>query len=184
MDQGASYRFPENHRKDRNFEVAYFAAEFALTDSLPIYAGGLGAVACEFLKSASALGVHLVGIGLLYRESSHQWLDESGFQQESWDVLAFDRLPVEPAQDAAGHPVRVRVRLPGRGRGRPGMDRPSRHATGSTCSTPTSDRTAVATVTYPLGSTGGDQENVYPAGAGSRDRGGAGARGALATSPK
>lgn len=106
--------FPENHRKDRNFEVAYFAAEFALTDSLPIYAGGLGAVAGEFLKSASALGVHLVGIGLLYRESSHQWLDESGFQQESWDVLAFDRLPVEPAQDAAGHPVRVRVRLPGR----------------------------------------------------------------------
>ncbi len=75
---------------------------------------GTGAVAGEFLKSASVLGVHLVGIGLLYRETSHQWLDESGFQQESWDVLAFDRLPVELAQDAAGHPVRVRVRLPGR----------------------------------------------------------------------
>ena len=106
--------FPENHRKDRRFEVAYFAAEFALTDSLPVYAGGLGAVAGEFLKSASVLGVHLVGVGLLYRETLHQWLDYSGLQQETWDVLAFDRLPVEPAQDSTGHPIRVKVRLPGR----------------------------------------------------------------------
>ncbi len=106
--------FPEAHRKDRKFEVAYFAAEFALTDSLPIYAGGLGAVAGEFLKSASALGVHVVGVGLLYRETSHQWLDESGVQQESWEVLSFDRLPVELAHDSEGRPVRVKVRLPGR----------------------------------------------------------------------
>jgi len=61
--------FPQTHRKDRGFEVAFFAAEFALTDSLPVYAGGLGAVAGEFLKSASALGVPLVGVGLLYRET-------------------------------------------------------------------------------------------------------------------
>jgi starch phosphorylase len=121
VDNAATYEadgphtwFPESHRRDRRFEVAYFATEFALTDSLPIYAGGLGAVAGEFLKSASALGVHLVGIGLLYRETSHQWLDESGLQHQSWEVLTFDRLPVELAQDSTGHPLRVKVRLPGR----------------------------------------------------------------------
>ncbi|MGP8149318.1 MAG: alpha-glucan family phosphorylase [Acidimicrobiales bacterium] len=106
--------FPQTHRKDRGFEVAFFAAEFALTDSLPVYAGGLGAVAGEFLKSASALGVPLVGVGLLYRETSHQWLDASGLQQESWEVLDFERLPIELALDAMGRPVRVKVPLPGR----------------------------------------------------------------------
>lgn len=106
--------FPQTHKKDRGFEVAFFAAEFALTDSLPVYAGGLGAVAGEFLKSASALGVPLVGVGLLYRETSHQWLDDNGLQQESWEVLDFERLPVELAHDAMARPVRVKVPLPGR----------------------------------------------------------------------
>ena len=106
--------FPQTHRKDRTFEVAFFAAEFALTDSLPVYAGGLGAVAGEFLKSASAVGVAVVGVGLLYRETSHQWLDDTGLQQESWEVLDFERLPIELAHDAMGRPVRVKVPLPGR----------------------------------------------------------------------
>jgi starch phosphorylase len=106
--------FPQGHRKDSRFQVAYFAAEFALTDSLPAYAGGLGAMAGEFLKSASALGVPLVGVGLLYRETSHQWLDDRGLQQESWEVLDFERLPIELARDAMGRPVRVKVPLPGR----------------------------------------------------------------------
>jgi len=106
--------FPKTHKKDRTFEVGFFAAEFALTDSLPVYAGGLGAVAGEFLKSASALGVAVVGVGLLYREASHQWLDDTGLQQESWEVLDFERLPVELARDAMGRPVRVKVPLPAR----------------------------------------------------------------------
>ncbi len=106
--------FPQTHRRDRGFEVAFFAVEFALTDSLPIYAGGLGAVAGEFLKSACALGVPLIGVGLLYRETSHQWLDDNGLQQESWEVLDFERLPVELARDATERPVRVKVPLPGR----------------------------------------------------------------------
>ena len=106
--------FPQTHRKDRGFEVAFFAAELAITDSLPVYVGGLGAVAGEFLKSASALGVGLVGVGLLYREASHQWLDDAGLQQESWEVMDFERLPIELARDATGRPVRVKVPLPGR----------------------------------------------------------------------
>ena len=106
--------FPRTHRKDRQFEVAFFSVEFTLTDSLPVYAGGLGTVAGEFLKSASSLGIPLVGVGLLYRETSHQWLDDSGWQQESWEVLDFEQLPIELAHDTTGRPARVTVELPGR----------------------------------------------------------------------
>ena len=59
--------FTNQHRGQRDLVVAYFAAEYALTDSLPIFAGGLGTVAAEHLKAASSLGVPLIGVGLLYR---------------------------------------------------------------------------------------------------------------------
>ena len=91
--RGAGTWFPTTHGDAPSLEVAFLAAEFALTDSLPIFAGGLGAIAGEQLKSASALGVPLVGVGLLYRESSHQRLDAPGVQRESWEVLDPSGLP-------------------------------------------------------------------------------------------
>ncbi|MDX1701540.1 MAG: DUF3417 domain-containing protein, partial [Melioribacteraceae bacterium] len=48
--------------------IAYFSAEFGLTESLQIYSGGLGVLAGDHLKSASDLGIPLVGIGLCYKE--------------------------------------------------------------------------------------------------------------------
>ena len=106
--------YPEEHSEDLDLAVAYFAAEFALTDSLPIYAGGLGAVAGEVLKSASSLGVPLVGVGLLYQETSQQWLDFEGLQQEAWSSLDPRNLPLEPVLDAGGSSIRVGVPFPGR----------------------------------------------------------------------
>ena len=106
--------FPTTHGDAPTLEVAFFAAEFALTDSLPIFAGGLGAIAGEQLKSASALGVPLVGLGLLYRESSHQRLDASGSQRESWEVLDPTSLPVSLVRGADTEPVTVEVPFPGR----------------------------------------------------------------------
>ena len=106
--------YPRTKQEAPTMEVAYFAAEFALTDSLPIFAGGLGAIAGEQLKSSSALGVPLLGIGLLYKETSHQWLDDDGIQQESWVVLDPSRLPVRCVEGADGRPVTVRVPFPGR----------------------------------------------------------------------
>lgn len=94
--------------------VAYISAEFMVADCLPIFAGGLGAVAGEQLKSASALGVPVLGVGLLYRDIVHQWLDVDGRQQESWEPELPDRLPAKPARDSRGRPVVVRVPLPGR----------------------------------------------------------------------
>src|SRR5271157_3116021 len=65
--------------------VAYFSAEFGLTECLSIFAGGLGVLAGDHLKSASDLGVPLVAVGLLYQQGYfRQYLDAAGWQQESY----------------------------------------------------------------------------------------------------
>ena len=106
--------FTNQHRGQRALVVAYFAAEYALTDSLPIFAGGLGTVAAEHLKAASSLGVPLIGVGLLYRGTSHQWLDRDGHQHEAWDMTSPSQMPIEPVRDPQGRVVQVTVSLPGR----------------------------------------------------------------------
>src|SRR5919106_2617687 len=71
------------HRAEEDFLVAYFCMEFGLDETLPIYSGGLGVLAGDHLKSASDLGVPLVGVGLLYRDGYfRQRLDAVGRQAE------------------------------------------------------------------------------------------------------
>jgi starch phosphorylase len=94
---------------------AYFSAEFGLTECLKIYSGGLGILAGDSLKSASDLGVPVVGVGLLYQEGYfRQYLNADGWQQERCDVNDFSNLPVRPLLDANGNPMTVSVRLQGR----------------------------------------------------------------------
>ena len=65
--------------------VAYFSAEFGVHESLPIYSGGLGVLAGDHIKSASDLGIPLVGIGLFYGQGYfRQRLDRNGWQQEEY----------------------------------------------------------------------------------------------------
>ena len=90
--------------------VAYFSAEFGLHESLPIYSGGLGVLAGDHLKSASDLGIPLVGVGLLYDQGYfRQWLNADGWQQESYLVTNRDLLPVEEALGPDGKPVTVSI---------------------------------------------------------------------------
>ena len=78
-----------------SFCVAYFSTEFGLDESLPIYSGGLGVLAGDHLKSASDLGVPLVGIGLLYGEGYfRQYLDDHDWQQERYPQYDPLLLPV------------------------------------------------------------------------------------------
>jgi starch phosphorylase len=88
--------------------VAYFSMEFALSEDLPIYSGGLGVLAGDHLKAAAELGLPLVGVGLLYRGGYfRQSLDSMGRQTEDYER-------VDP--EAAGlvrEPVTVDVRLNG-----------------------------------------------------------------------
>src|ERR1700687_5458130 len=90
--------------------VAYFSAEFGLHESVPIYSGGLGVLAGDHIKSASDLGIPLVGIGLFYGQGYfRQRLDRSGWQQEEYFPTDVNQLPMKPAIGAKGEPVMVQI---------------------------------------------------------------------------
>ena len=94
----------------RSRPVAYFSAEFGLHESLPIYSGGLGVLAGDHLKSASELGIPLIGIGLAYAQGYfRQALDANGWQVEAYLNNAPERLPVEPVLTDGGKPLRVSI---------------------------------------------------------------------------
>jgi starch phosphorylase len=89
--------------------VAYFSAEFGLHESLPIYSGGLGILAGDHIKSASDLGIPLVGVGLYYGQGYfRQRLDIEGWQNEDYVDLNSNVLPITPAIED-GQPVVVTI---------------------------------------------------------------------------
>jgi starch phosphorylase len=97
------------------FTVAYFCAEFGLTECLRIYSGGLGLLAGDHLKSASELGVPLVAVGLLYRNGYfQQYLNSDGWQQEYTPDLDFVNLPISRVTGQDGNQLKVTVNMPGR----------------------------------------------------------------------
>jgi starch phosphorylase len=90
--------------------VAYFSAEFGLHESIPVYSGGLGVLAGDHIKSASDLGIPLVGIGLFYGQGYfRQRLDKNGWQQEEYLQTDVTQMPMEPAIGAKGEPVTVQI---------------------------------------------------------------------------
>jgi glycogen phosphorylase len=105
-------RPPSNTRSPR---VAYFSAEFAVAECLPIYSGGLGILAGDHLKAASDLGVPLIGIGLLYRYGYfRQAIDPGGWQRESYDRLSPEELPLRLVCASDGVPLEIGVPLANR----------------------------------------------------------------------
>ena len=94
---------------------AYFSAEFGLVKALPIYSGGLGVLAGDHLKSASDLGLPLVGVGLLYQEGYFaQYLNADGWQQEKYPINDFYNLPLELVKNPDGSELRIHIDYPGR----------------------------------------------------------------------
>src|SRR5467141_183028 len=90
--------------------VAYFSAEFGLHVSIPEYSGGLGVLAGDHIKSASDLGIPLIGIGLFYGQGYfRQRLDRSGWQQEEYLPTDVNLLPMEPAIGTKGETVTVQI---------------------------------------------------------------------------
>jgi starch phosphorylase len=78
--------------------IAYFSAEFALHQSLPIYAGGLGVLAGDHCKEASDLGVPLIGVGFMYPQGYfHQQVSAEGWRSESYERLNWADTAIEPA---------------------------------------------------------------------------------------
>ena len=90
--------------------VAYFSAEFGLHESIPEYSGGLGVLAGDHIKSASDLGIPLIGVGLFYGQGYfRQRLDRNGWQQEEYLQTDVNQLPMEPAIGTNGEPVTVQI---------------------------------------------------------------------------
>jgi starch phosphorylase len=95
--------------------IAYFSTEFGITESLQNYSGGLGVLSGDHLKSASDLGIPLIGAGLLYQEGYfRQYLNADGYQQERYPINDYANLPVTLMRDASGNPIKISVPLPGR----------------------------------------------------------------------
>jgi len=103
------------HARDGLEGVAYFSMEFGLSESLPVYSGGLGILAGDHLKAASDLGVPVIGVGLLYQQGYfRQGLDAEGEQIAYYPFNDPLWLPIVPARDAAGEWLRVTLDFPGR----------------------------------------------------------------------
>ncbi|MDD3827013.1 MAG: alpha-glucan family phosphorylase [Anaerolineae bacterium] len=113
--KSAATWYAKTHASADGACIAYFSAEFGLTESLGIYAGGLGILAGDHLKSASDLGLPLVGVGLLYQQGYfHQYLNPDGWQQELYPDNDFYNLPLNLERQLSGAPLTVEVEYPGR----------------------------------------------------------------------
>ena len=92
--------------------IAYFSAEFAVHQSLPIYAGGLGVLAGDHCKEAADLGVPLIGVGFMYPQGYfHQHVSAEGWQEESYERLTWADTPIEPSVTPDGKPCITAVPL-------------------------------------------------------------------------
>lgn len=95
--------------------VAYFSLEFGLGAAVPLYAGGLGVLAGDYMKTASDLALPVVGVGILYQEGYfRQTIDRAGVQHEAYPYNDPSSLPITPALTPDGSMARVSVPLPGR----------------------------------------------------------------------
>jgi starch phosphorylase len=100
--------FEKKFGKRKKPFIAYVSLEYGIDEGLPLYSGGLGILAGDHMKSASDLGIPLVGIGLLYRQGYFkQYLNADGWQMESYPENNRYRMPLSLERDAAGKPLLI-----------------------------------------------------------------------------
>ncbi|MBN1232746.1 MAG: alpha-glucan family phosphorylase [Candidatus Coatesbacteria bacterium] len=110
VNKEASYNF----RLERPIDgiIAYFSMEYGLSDCLNIYSGGLGILSGDHMKSASDLGVPIVGVGLLYRQGYFtQYLSADGWQQEFFPENDIPNQPIMQEKDKDGKPIEISIEL-------------------------------------------------------------------------
>ncbi len=106
--------FERNYPQSPVKTIAYFSMEFGLSESLPIYSGGLGLLAGDLLKAAHDLRVPVVGVGILYQNGYfRQAMDAQGNQIALYPSSNLNELPVTPVRDKNGDLLRLDLRLPG-----------------------------------------------------------------------
>lgn len=104
--------FARRHPGSLSGPVAYFSAEFAIHNSLPIYAGGLGVLAGDTCKEACDMGLPFVAVGFMYPQGYfHQHISADGHQEEIYRQLDFDEAPINPVLSAKGKRPLAQVQL-------------------------------------------------------------------------
>ena len=105
--------YDRTYGKETSPFVAYFSAEFGITESIPIYSGGLGILAADYLKSSSDLGVPIVGVGLLYQKGYfRQRLNSDGWQQEDYPDNDFFNMAIQLERNEDGSPKTFTMDFP------------------------------------------------------------------------
>ncbi|OGP60526.1 MAG: alpha-glucan phosphorylase, partial [Deltaproteobacteria bacterium RBG_13_49_15] len=93
--------------------IVYLSMEYGIHESLPLFAGGLGVLAGDYLKAGSDMGLPIIGIGLLYREGYfHQFLDQQGWQQEENPEIEMSYLPLQRMKDKNNDPLKITIAGP------------------------------------------------------------------------
>ncbi len=104
---------PADQRYAGGAKIAYFSMEFGIHESMPLFAGGLGVLAGDHLKSSSHLGLPMVAVGLLYRQGYfQQYLDLNGWQQEKYPEIDYYQLPIARVKDSTGANLIIHVEGP------------------------------------------------------------------------
>ena len=112
LNESTWYKKTYGNEKN-NVKIAYFSAEFGLTECMPNYSGGLGVLSGDHLKSASDLGLPFVGIGLLYQEGYfRQYLNADGWQGELYPENDFYNMPIQLQYKEDGTPIIIEVDFP------------------------------------------------------------------------
>ncbi len=102
--------YPNSREKNL---IAYFSAEYGLDEILPIYSGGLGILSGDHLKSASDLGLPFVAVGLLYKNGYfNQRINENGIQQNEYQNLEIENLPIIPVKTNDGKDLKINIKFP------------------------------------------------------------------------
>jgi len=105
--------FNKAHPNSGISAIAYFSMEFMLSEALPIYSGGLGNVAGDQLKTASNLGLPVIGVGLLYQQGYfRQEIDAQGRQQALYPFNDPGQLPMRPLREPNGEWLRLALEFP------------------------------------------------------------------------
>lgn len=104
--------YQANYSHHSDLQVAYFSCEFGLAEALPVYSGGLGILSGDHLKSASDMGIPLVGVGLLYRQGYfRQRLNADGWQMEEYPENDWYNMSVTLETQKNGEPLPVTVEM-------------------------------------------------------------------------
>ncbi|MCF7885734.1 MAG: alpha-glucan family phosphorylase [Candidatus Marinimicrobia bacterium] len=109
---------PWFHKRDEyseNLNIGYFSMEFGITESMPIYSGGLGVLSGDHLKSSSEIGIPLMGIGLAYQMGYFsQHFTINGWQEEKYVFNDFYNWPMKLITDDQDKKILIDIDLPGR----------------------------------------------------------------------